>query len=84
MQTHVFDDSGHTKCGTFDPADEFALPEETPSCIECSFHDRVQVAWEKYVAQPSNFGGESHVIRMAEHDAFFAGAFAILKETVPF
>lgn len=84
MMTHLFDDSGHTKCGNFDPADEFALPEETASCVECRFHDEAEAAWEEYAAQPTNFGVDSFLIRQAEHDAYIAAYIRASSKAVPF
>jgi hypothetical protein len=85
MTIHIqaTDPSVLSKCGNFDGADDFiAISEDESNCIECRFFDQAQVAWEKYVAQPINFGGETDVF--AEHDAFFAGYFAAIKEVVPF
>lgn len=79
MKTHADNGTGFTVCGNFDPADEFS---ETPSCLLCRFFDEIQELWEAYVAQPSNFGEDTHVMRMAEHDAFFTGAVKMLEKTV--
>lgn len=82
MKTHAYHEStDFTKCETFGPEDEFAAEGAEITCIECRFFDRAQAEWEKYVSQPVNFG-EPDV--WAEHDAFFAGYFAAIKEVVPF
>jgi len=85
MQTHFPAEGTITKCGEFNPADEFTDENEIPSCISCRFHDDIQKLWEEYLELPSNFGeGMGHVAQMAEHDAFFAGAEKILLKVVPF
>lgn len=70
--------------GEFQVNDTFTLSDDMVTCVECRFHGKVQEAWEEYVSQPSNFGDASPMTVFAEHDAFFAGAFAMLKQTIPF
>lgn len=40
--------------------------------------------WEAYVSQPVNFGADDSQTRMAEEDAFRAGARAMLETKIPF
>lgn len=46
--------------------------------------DIIETKWQEYVSQPSNFGADDHATRLAEEDAFKAGARAIYSEFVPF
>lgn len=51
---------------------------------EDEWHDLIQQKWEEYIAQPVNFGEDTPAQRIAEYDAFVAGALAILKTKIPF
>jgi len=44
----------------------------------------IENMWQEYVSQPSNFGSDDHSTRLAEEDAYKAGAYAIYSEFVPF
>lgn len=49
-----------------------------------NIEDFIEEKWQEYVAQPSNFGVDDYSTRLAEEDAFKAGARAIYSEFVPF
>jgi len=50
------------------------------TCIECM----IELEWEKYISQPSNFGEDNHSTRLIEEDAFKAGARAMIQMKIPF
>lgn len=84
MTTHFMFDMVPT-CANSDAKTEEGQTVVTPvesdvTCIECMIH----LEWEKYISQPANFGEDSHSIRLAEEDAFKAGARAMLKMKIPF
>jgi len=49
-----------------------------------NYEEYVERKWQEYVSQPSNFGADDLATRLAEEDAYKAGAKAIYDEFVPF
>lgn len=78
MFAHFMSDDLYAKCGDWSTGETLTPNNQEVTCPRCRLYDKILQGWQEYSSQPSNFGDDSHLTRMAEFDAWMASAFHLI------